>query len=670
MKQVVLMIFIALCIISAKAQVTVALGSALGVESGTKVYIPVTVTGIDAANGGIPIIAAEFHVFYDNLNVEYDTTINISSLTPSYEWLPGASATEYGNNWIDDNLLPVSFPDGTVLFEIVFDYKGGTAILDLDSTRCFLVDNNTTNIPVDRVIDGMITPSEGSDQSVWNGEGDWNTSANWSNGVPGLSTIAVVETGNLQIISNANCKSLTVNSGSIMQVMPGFALTVIEGITNNGSFSIESDLSGTGSVISNGLTEGNGTYNTRQYIDFAGSASHLVSSPLPSTPASVFEGLSPEKFTESSGTWQNLAGGDVVQNAGGIMISSSSAPVTLNYTGPFNSADITTGLSYTASTDMEYRGLNLVGNPFPSAISANLDTWEKTGTGNGVYVWDSYRYKFWNGKTGNITDGLIPAMQGFFVRADQTGASIEIPGMARLHSNVPFYKNNTPDLQNQLVLRFQLKSDPEHYDEAFIHIAENSLINYSSESDVVKLMGDASFPQVYSKSADNVALAINTQPDFANSIPLVFEAGSAGAYELIVSGIENIDKAIPLFLENIEDPMAIWDFRVSPTANFILAAGESTGNRYVLHFKTIGINQLPADFFNVFVSNGNIQISSNRLRKIEQLDLFTVSGSLLSSYGGMTLPAEIKPENCAGGILILRIVTDNGVFTRKIVLLN
>lgn len=670
MKQIVLMIFIALSVIYARAQVTVALGSAFEINAGTKVSIPITVTGIDVANGGIPILAAEFHIYFNNLNVEYDTTANISALTPSTEWIFGSSETEYGATWIDDNFNTISFPDGTVLFEVVFDYKGGEAFLDLDSSRCFLVDANYSYIPVAQVTDGIISPAFGSDQSVWMGEGDWNTSGNWSNGVPGINTIAVIETGNPQIISNANCKSLTVNSGSIIQVLPGFALTVSEGITNNGSFTIESDTSGTGSVISNVTTEGNGTYITRQFIDFTGSASHLVSSPLPSTPASVFDGLSPEKFVESTGTWQNLAGGEVLQNAGGIKISASSAPLTLNYTGPFNSSDISTGLSYTASTDMEYRGLNLVGNPFPSAISANLETWDKTGTGNGVYVWDSYRYKFWNGKTGNLSDGLIPAMQGFLVRADQAGASIEIPGIARVHSNVPFYKSNTRDLQNLLVLRFQYKDDPEHFDEAFIQIADNSVSNYSSESDVVKLMGDPNFAQVFTKSADDISLALNTQPDFVNSIPLVFKAGSVGTYKLIVSGIETIDSEIPLFLENTEDATAIWDLRITPEVDLNLAEGESTGNRYVLHFKSVGINKLPENFFNVFVSDGNIQIVSDRLREIEQLDLFSVTGSKLTSYGSMTLPAEVKPAYSAGGIVILRIVTDNGVFTKKIFLLN
>lgn len=670
MKKILLMIVVALSMIYAKAQVTVALGSALEVESGTKVFIPVTVTGIDAANGGIPIIAAEFHVFFNNLNVEYDTTTNFSGITPPTEWNFGASGTEYGTTWIDDNLLPVSFPDGTVLFEIVFDYKGGIANLDLDSVRCYLVDGNTANIPVEMVIDGVITPSAGSEQSVWNGDGDWNTFENWSNGVPGLNTIAVIASGNLQIISNANCKSSLINDGAVVRVMPGFAFTVSEGIENNGSFVVESDVSGTGSVISNGNTTGTGSYTTKQYVDFSSKQSHLVSSPLPSTSIAVFTGLSPAEFNESTAVWQNLIESDVLQNAGGVRLSSSGSPVTLSYNGPFNSQNVTTNLSYTSSADIEFRGLNLTGNPFPSALTADLSLWNKTGTGNSVYVWDGYKYRYWNGKTGNLTDGLIPAMQGFFVRADQSGASVEIPGTARVHSNADFYKESNLDMQNQLIVRFEKKDDPDHFDEAYIHVFEGSVNNYSSESDVIKLMGDPDFPQVFSKSADNISLALNTQPDIENSIPITLMAGNSGEYKLTFSGIETVNSEIPLYLEDTQDATGIWNIRVTPSIPFNLSEDEITNNRYVLHFKTVGINVLPVDYFKVFANGNLINIESEHQIKIEQLELFSVTGLLFDSYNNLTTPSVIRSEKCSGGIAILRIRTTDGIFTKKVLLLN
>jgi len=668
MKKILLIAIVALAISQVRAQVTVALGSAYEVEAGTKVYIPVTVTGLDLANGGTPITAAEFHVFYNNLNVGYDTTANISTLTLPGEWIYGASSIEYGSSWIDDNLNPLSFPDGTVLFEIVFDYYGGATQLDLDSVRCILVDANFNQIPVAQVIDGVITPAPGSDQSVWNGNGNWTTAANWSNGVPGINTIAIIESGNTEISSNANCKSMTVNASCSVRVMPGFALSISEGITNNGIFTIESDATGTGSVISNGSTSGTGTYTTEQFVDFSLSGVHLISSPLPVTNADVFSGMSPEEFTESTASWQGLGSGETLANAQGIRVTSGTTS-TLVFNGPFNSTSVSlSNPGFSASNTDEFKGLNLIGNPFPSALIADVAAWDKSGAGNGVYIWDDYRYKCWNGSIGSLTDGIIPAMQGFMVRADNVGANLVIPSSSRIHSNVPLYKKSNENESNLLVFSLRKKDEPEYFDEAFIHVKAGTINDYSSESDVIKLLGDPSYPQIFSLSTDSKQLAINTQPDFENSIPLVLKSGTAGKYQLIVSGIESINPEIPLYLEDKLDPANIWDFRFIQNIEFDLAAGISTNNRYVLHFKTVGINDPDTDSFKVFADNGLIYIQSENQKRLEQVELFSVSGSLLGSCENLTTPTVIRSEKCSGGIAILRIRTTEGIFIKKVIL--
>ncbi|MFH1119325.1 MAG: hypothetical protein V1775_05840 [Bacteroidota bacterium] len=668
MKKTLLTIIVLLTMVQLNAQVTVALGSAYDMVAGTKVYIPVTVTGLDASNSGTPILAAEFHIFFDNQNVEYDTTANFTTLTPPSEWIYGASETQYGNTWIDDNLNVISFPDGTVLFEVVFDYKGGETILDLDSSRCYLVDANFTYLPVAQVIDGIITPAAGSDQSVWTGEGDWNTSANWSNGVPGINTIAVIESGNTEINSGANCKSLTVNANASIHVMPGFSLTVSEGIANNGGFFIESEASATGSVISNGTVTGSGNFTTEQFVDFSNNRSHLVCSPLSSTTGAVFSGLTPEKYTEPLAAFEGLGDGDVISNANGVRVTADVAS-TLTFNGAFNSAGVSlSNLSYSAAANTEHKGLNLIGNPFPSALVADLSTWEKSGVGNGVYVWDGYKFKCWNGITGNLTDGIIPAMQGFFIRTDNEGASLDVSAASRIHSNLPYYKNSMDNLLNHLVLRFEKKDDPDHFDEAFIHIKEGSVINYSSESDVVKLSGNAEFPQIYTLSADNTSLAVNTQPDFETSIPVAFKVNGAGKYQFSVSGIESLDSETPLYLEDKLDASTVWNLRYTPVIELNLADGASTGNRYVLNFNVIGINELDKDYFRVYLNNGSIHIEAEQQKRIEQVELVSVTGQLLGLYENLTTPSAIRLEKCSGGIAILRIRTAEGIYIKKLLI--
>ncbi len=665
-KKILVVLAFALISLEISAQVTVTLGSVSNVNAGETVAIPVTVTGLDEANGGIPVLAAEFHIFYDELNVLYDTTLNFSAITPPSEWIYGSSDNEYGTTWIDDNILPVSFPDNTVLFEVIFNYKGGIAHLDLDSSRCYLVDANYSNILVDRVVDGVITPSQGSEQSVWNGEGEWTTAANWSNGVPGSGTLAVIQSGNVSIASNGSCKNLSVNPTTSVVVLPGYALTVEENIVNDGSFTIESDLSNTGSVIVNGSFTGNGNYLARQAINFSEVENHLVSSPLVSTNADVYSGLQAVQFNEANGQWQAISSGELLDIGKGIRISSSGSNTTLQFQGLFNSGNASFNLNYTASGSNSLKGLNLIGNPFTSAIQADLRSWSKSGTGNSVYVWDDYRYKFWNGITGNLENGIIPSMQGFFVRADQTGAQLEIPAIARLHSNIPFYKNQQEDLQNHLVISFLKKDDTGHPDEAYVHVTEGSSDTYTSDSDVIKLFSGSSYPEISLLSEDNIELALNSQPDFQQSIPVVMKAKVAGEYSLTFSGIESLSPDIPLYLEDTQDANTIWNLRNTPSVSFTFGENVNTAGRYRLHFSVVGIHELPEGKIEIKVLNNTIKISSLNRITVDKLDITSLSGQRIASFGKLSLPAEIPTGNIAPGVYIVRIAAPTGIFSDKI----
>jgi len=668
MKKTILMFITLITIFNAYSQVIVKLGSITEAQSGTKVNIPLIVTGLDVATGGKALGAAEFHIKFQESNVVYDTTLNFAPVTTPTDWIFGSNTGEYGTTWIAPGLTGISIPDGTVLFEVVFDYQGGATILDLDSARCIFLDTNLEQFTINRVIDATITPGIGSDLSVWNGNGEWNTAGNWSNGVPGSNSSATIETGTVQIISNANSKSLTVNAASTIKVIPGASLTVDEGFINNGSFIIESDTSGTGSVIVNGTLSGTGTYITKQYIEFTGSENHLVSSPLPTTNVSVFSGFSPQKFNETTSAWQNAIAGEIIPTGKGLKLTSNT-PDTLVFNGSFNSGNVTvTGLEYTAANDAELRGLNLIGNPFTSSIKADLASWDKSSVGNGVYVWNGFNYLCWNGILGSLPNGAIPAMQGFFIRAENSGSALNIPTNAKMHNTAPYFKEGE-DLLNTLLIRFEKESDPDHFDEAFIHIKAGATNGYDASNDVLNLSGNPLYPQVYTLSADVNKLAINTQPEFT-SIPVVFKTNGSGAYRISVSGINSFDSNLPIFLEDKLVPANNINIRDMQSFLFTFDDGTTANDRYFLHFSTIGINELPSECFKVWANNGYIHIESDQQKNIEGIELLSITGSVLYKSGEFETPSSIRLTDKADGIVILRIRTKDGVFTKKILNLN
>ncbi len=92
------------------------------------------------------------------------------------------------------------------------------------------------------------------------------------------------------------------------------------------------------------------------------------------------------------------------------------------------------------------QGWNLVGNPTPSTIDWDDTEWIKTNMDNSIYLWDPSgnggmgEYIVWNGLTGSKGDGLIAPFQGYWVKANNTGATLSFTGSAKSTSPGNWYK--------------------------------------------------------------------------------------------------------------------------------------------------------------------------------------------------------------------------------------
>ncbi|PIV17720.1 MAG: hypothetical protein COS42_03385, partial [Flavobacteriales bacterium CG03_land_8_20_14_0_80_35_15] len=93
-------------------------------------------------------------------------------------------------------------------------------------------------------------------------DGNWSLGANWSGGSVPTSGDDVIIPNGLTLflnITNAVANSLTVDNGGVMQISTGQALTVTNGFVNNGTFTIKSNVSSSGSFIT-GTSSGSITY--------------------------------------------------------------------------------------------------------------------------------------------------------------------------------------------------------------------------------------------------------------------------------------------------------------------------------------------------------------------------------------------------------------------------
>ena len=273
--------------------------------------------------------------------------------------------------------------------------------------------------------------------TTWTGgtSNDWNVPANWSNGaVPGSAIdVTIPDLANDPVISSTtqvNCKNLYVASGATL--------------------TIQSDAASSGSLIVNGTSTGNVTYNRMM----PASLYRYISSPVSS--ASLPSGPAYWRYDEPTGQWISttsyspglgytmLANGTPVSFTGSIVTSASQTG-----TAPYSSVT-----KYTLNrASWGGGGWNLLGNPFTSAMNASLFISTNAASLDpnyqAVYIYNGSDYYYIAsvipgyaglGTFPTYTD--IQAGQGFFVLAN--------------YNNVPF--SFTPEMRTHNTLTPMTKS--------------------------------------------------------------------------------------------------------------------------------------------------------------------------------------------------------------------
>ena len=297
-------------------------------------------------------------------------------------------------------------------------------------------------------------------------DGNWSLGANWSSGSVPTSGDDVIIPNGLTLflnITNAVANSLTVDNGGVMQISTGQALTVTNGFVNNGTFTIKSNVSSSGSFIT-GTSSGSITYE--RFLAGGVNKWHLVGAPVAGHTLSNFVGTYGAAMTQS-GVKYSLAPYD---NTGIIDVStwkhyttdgSNPAPATafvqgkgyeilmnasqtVNFTGTIPTATVSIDLTEGLST------WNLIGNPYPSSIFANMNA-EATNnflTVNSaaldpsfvaMYVWNPTNGSYDIVNQASASRSLAPG-QGFFVKAVTGGSTANFTPAMRTHQSANLFQ--------------------------------------------------------------------------------------------------------------------------------------------------------------------------------------------------------------------------------------
>lgn len=383
-------------------------------------------------------------------------------------------------------------------------------VFKLSFVLLVLVQTNTYTAPSINNPFNLETPS-----TVWNG-------TNWSNSTPNITKNAVISghynTAShgsftaLNLIVNANY-TLTINDNTYIEIDENADIIGTIIIESKGAF-IQNDDSGTFYLDSVGQAIVNKTTAVlNHWYDYT-----YWSSPVSGTTvAQAFVNSNPQRrfwfnaenyldvykedannntmvaghddIDDNGDDWQLLNGSDALQPGRGYATTHSSGAFVAgnayqySFEGPFNTGTINVPIHYNG--DNGDNDWNFIGNPYPSAISA--DDFFSTNTaviGGAIYLWshgnppsasnngnDTYNfssddYAIINAGSGQVAGGsdeipirYIPSGQGFFVQGLTNGNAVfsNAMRMADNSSNNQFFRqNNTVD--NKLWLNLSTDS--------------------------------------------------------------------------------------------------------------------------------------------------------------------------------------------------------------------
>ncbi len=556
------------------------------------------------------------------------------------------------------------------------------------------------------------------------GETIWNGTA-WSNGVPDATKSAIIN-GNYNTSANGSfiACNLTINATFTVTITANEYIEIQHNITNNGTFTVLNN----GSLVQvddAGVNTGNLSYERiasvklQDYVYWSSPVNGFdVNSISPSTPAYYHWFWNPTVANPNNGfgNWQNASAvmeagkGYIVRAPNGFSNSANQ-----NWTATFNNgvprngvynptiaregfegADYagTNGTTITANDD----NWNLLGNPYPSAISINAFLTANTQLDGFVRVWThgtlpstAVADPFYDNFVSNYTAGdyvaingagatsgagtlsVVGAGQGFFVLMDAGAATTSTALFnnamrSRTYSNSQFYRTNSgrvskqADASERNGIWLDLVSPTNETTRTLVAYVTNATYGRDRMYDAITDY----------KSAQNFYSLLDTKPmtiqgrtvpfDAKDKVPMGLKVPTQGIYTIAVGEVDGLftAKSQNIYLEDLELGI-IHDLRANP---YSFTATQGINNsRFVLRYTdaVAGNEDFVGDETNVFVvANESLSVTSLK-ESIKAIEIFDVLGRRLYENNSLNTQSQaINTLQKTNSGLIIYITLENG----------
>ena len=567
------------------------------------------------------------------------------------------------------------------------------------------------------VTNGSCTPENSStatltvtNNNTWLGTSSsaWNTTNNWSCGLVPTATSNVIIASNSNqpiITSDVSINSLTINSGTTLTVNSGFNLTVANAVANSGTMTLQNNAN----LLQDTATTTNS--NTGSIIVKRNSASllrldhTLWSSPVASqnlfsfSPATLTNRFYTYNTTSNSYVTTGLSAATTFTAGKGYAVrapNNHSSVTPSAWEGTFTGVPNNGTVPFTIDTN----GFNLVGNPYPSPISAASFLTENSSKIEGTIYFYAHslpmnadgtfptgtNYSAWNTGSGGVAatletrigiphnilvpvipTGIIQVGQGFFVKATATGTINFTNAMRESNVNNQFFRTTEIE-RHRLWLNLTTETGTDINQIAVAYV-QGATQDADTNFDGLSFGNVGSMLSSKINGANYVIQGRSLPFDSNDVVALGFKATAAGNYKIVLTDkdglfLGNQDVFVRDNLMGIEH-----NIKVSPYV-FTSAAGTFDARFQLVYTQTLGT---PSSSFSLnsvkaYKNTDGFHVTTNGI-VMKDILVYDISGRLIfkqTNINGTT--TVLKGLSQTKQVLLLKITSqDNETVTVKVI---
>lgn len=668
----------------------------------TSNFVTVFVNNVTAS-----VIAGDQSVCSEDPSAFTVTTPASGSGTVSYQWQ--SNTTGCGGIWTNIVGATSATYDPPVLTQT--RYYRVVITSTMNSVACTAISNCVT-----------VT----SFAKTWNGSvnSDWNVAANWTpNGVPTSSHCVVIpNVANDAVIMGSGyigyAKNITVLNGGELEIEPSNSVVVEDALAvnaggdveiyNNASLVQVNNVANTGTVRLQRITQPMYRFDYTYWNSPMVMGTYTLGNLSPNTQYDKYYSWNPTNaggngnwIQESTATIMNPSKGYIVRAPNSFSTNPAiTATYTATFTGTPNNGDIQIPIaigSLGAGTSNDK--MNLIGNPYPSAVSANAFLNDPVnvplidGTiyfwthhtppstafpnpfyGNFIYNYSPAGYASYNklggtytvpsGYGGNPPNGFIGAGQGFFVKGLGNGNAVFKNSMRVTGNNNVFFRPanpyaSTPTEFESHRIWLNMADTQGSFSQILVGYAEGATNELDRGFDGETFNVNA--VSLYSVNSGKVlgiqgrALPFND----TDTVQLGYSSTVARAFTIGIDRVDGLFENQNIYLED-KQLNVIHDLKES--AYTFNAQPGADNDRFVLRYTSSSLGTGHNDASTgvlAYVQHQKLVVKASQ--DIEEVAVFDISGKLVTVFTPDQNSTSLQADfNAAQGVYFAKIKLANG----------